>query len=486
MHGGRGAVLGCALLVASASASGQADFRVYAEHPRLFLEPERLVRLRRDVDRQSLRWQALRDLIAAGTEFPEQPLVDALRFQVEGAREPGGRAVAWSRRLAQDGIRSAADLRLAAIVYDWCYPLFDDAEREAVRDAVAAAVLELLPGANLGPGLLRSAILASLAVAGDWDGSEAALAELLEMHWGGDVRPVLEAGGFTDDGAELIAVLEASLAIRHNLEVDLWRPAMPALKSLAASRLLAYFPLDVETPEGVARRPARFGADEARAGVQAPLYRLADMLLVAYESNLREFQFIQGWVRDDSYALGSPMAAPYEFLWLNPYLPGLAPQSAPLLAHDAVRGRLYGRFAWERPATWIGYADGTLQMLGGDGLSASGSLDDLAPLYFPDAVVVPVSPPAKVLVSWQPDRATAPESATILLIGLRAGERYFLKAAGRDARVVEAGSGGIVALPAVRDAPPRNRIDLRKRVRIEVKPALKAVDPRRPRPTLNR
>ncbi len=486
MHACRVATVCCTLLACLGQVHGQAEFRVYEEHPRLFLTPARLARLRKEVARQSLRWQALRANVNAGAVFPEQPLVDALRFQVEGDKNAGERAVEWSRQLAEDRIATASDLRLAALVYDWCQQLLDAPTEAAVRDAMAGAVSEVLPQASLDPGLLRAAILASISLAGDWVGSEAALSELLGTHWETEIRPALESGELTDDGAALIAILETSLAVRHNLNADLLRPASEALAALVRTRLLSYYPLDIETTEGLARRPSRFGTDERRASVQAPLYRIADMLLVAYESNLREFQFLQGWIRNDMYLLRSPMAVPYEFLWVNPYLPGLASQSAPMLGHDPVRGRLYGRLSWQRPSTWIGYSHGSLQVLAEDQLSQTEEIGGLPPMFFPDAAVVPVTPPGKVVLAWPGGRDNAPETAAIYFIGLRQGETYALKVGGREAQLVVASKGGIVVLRTDANVRKRDRIDLRNKVRLELRPTLLPTDPRRPRPSLGR
>ena len=482
----RTATLACSLLACGAQALAQADYRVYTEHPRLFLEPDRLTRLRKEVDRQSLRWRSLRDLADSGIRFPEQPLVDALRYRAEGSAAAGSRAVGWSVRLASSGISTAAELRQAALVYDWCRDRFEAGEREAVQDAIAGAVGSLLSQAGLEVGLVRAAILASIALAGDWDGSEPALDTLLNAHWDREVRPALESGGLTDDGAALVAVLETSLAVRHNLEIDLLRPATHALATLVRTRLLSYYPADVRTAEGTARRPSRFGPDERAAQAQAPLYRLGEMLLVAYESNLREFQFLQGWIRDDTYRLQSPLFAPYEFLWINPYLPGLTARSAPLLAYDPVRGRLYGRQSWDRPTTWIGFAEGRMEILSGGSLSATASFRDLPPMYFPEAAVVPIEAPGRVVLRWEAPSGEPPENASIFLLGLQPFETYGLKVGGREPRVVEAGAGGFIVLRTDPTTMKRDRIDLRKRVRIEVKPTLKPTDPRRPRPTLGR
>lgn len=480
----RAITLGCALLFLGDAAFGQAEYRVYEDHPRLFLEPNRLQRLRKDVYRQSLRWRSLSKLVAAATTFEEQPLVDALRFQVEGAETAGRAAVAWSKRLSENGIGNAGDLRQAAIVYDWCYDLFDASERAELRDAMAAAVTTLLPRAALGMGLIRAAILASIASAGDWDGSEAALATLLGTHWQTEVVPSLRDGSVGDDGQNLIAALETGLVVRHNLESDPLQPGIEALRSLARCRLLSYYPLDIETGSGRLRWPSRYGANEQLARQQAPLYRVAEMLLVAYEANLPEFQFLQGWIRDEGYMQTSQLLAPYEFLWVNPYLPGLTAQSSPLLAHDPIRGRIFGRSGWDLPATWLGFSEGRLEVLANGEISTTTSFGGLAPIYFPEAVVVPIAPPAKISLSWEPSREQAPENAYIYLIGLQPEETYGLKIGGREARLVQASKGGIIVLQSDPNADKRNRIDLRRKVRLELRPTLKPTDPRRAPPTL--
>ncbi len=480
----RAAIAGCGLLCLVSAASGQVEFRVYEGHPRLFLDPDRLQRLRKDAERQSLRWQSLRVLIADGTAFDEQPLVDALRFQVAGDRVSGQSAIGWSERLAMRGIGTASELRQAALVYDWCYDLLDAPVRSGLRDVLANAVTALLPQAGLDPGLVRAAILASIATAGDWDGSETALATLLGTHWELEVLPALQGGALADDSAALIAVLETALAVRHNLESDPMQPGIDSVRALVRSRPLSYYPLEIDVAGGTLRWPSRYGLNERAARQNAPFDRIAEMLLVAYEANLPEFQFLQGWIRDERYLLSSQLAAPYEFLWVNPYLPGLTPESSPLLAHDPVRGRIFARFAWDQPTTWLGYSAGRLELLADGELSATTSFGELAPLYFPEAAVVPVAPPAKVTLSWEPSRERAPEAARIYLIGLQEGEAYGLRLGGRAARLVRAGAGGIVVLHSDPNVSRRDRIDLRRKVRLEIRPALKPAVPGRQRPTL--
>lgn len=482
----RAALVAAALLPGAASALAQADYRVYEERPRIFLERDRLERLRRDVDRQSLRWQALNGLITAGANFAEQPLVDALLYQAGADRDSGLRAVRWAVSSAANGLGTSAELRLVALVYDWCHDLFGPQERLAAGQALAASVESLLPMANLGAGPIRAAILAAIALAGEWDGSEAALASLLETHWQSDLGPGLQDGSLADDAASLIAVLEAALAVRHNLDRDPLEPGVDGLRSLARARLASYYPVDIETSEGLMRRPSRFGANEEEARAHAPLDRIAEMLMVAYEANLREFQFVQGWIRDETYLPRSTLLSPYEFLWVNPYLPGLTAESSPLVTHDRVRGRLYGRSSWQRRAAWLGYSQGRLELFANGDLSAADSMRGLAPVYFPESVAVPVAPPARIVISWEPSRSEAPQSVHVYLIGLRAGESYGLKIAGHPPRLIEAGAGGIAVIRSDPGVPKRDRIDFRRKVRIDIQPTLKPTRAGRPRPSLGR
>ena len=60
--------------------------------------------------------------------------------------------------------------------------------------------------------------------------------------------------------------------------------------------------------------------------------------------------------------LRSTLGAPYEFLWANPYHPGLSYYLAPLVFHDEDFGRLFIRSSWDESARWLGYFDGELQL----------------------------------------------------------------------------------------------------------------------------
>ena len=83
--------------------------------------------------------------------------------------------------------------------------------------------------------------------------------------------------------------------------------------------------------------------------------------MVAYDTNARENQFLQGWLMQDRFLLRGAFGVPYEFLWANPYQPGLSPFYMPLYAYDELSGRVFVRSSWEDDASWFGCFDGESQ-----------------------------------------------------------------------------------------------------------------------------
>jgi hypothetical protein len=83
---------------------------------------------------------------------------------------------------------------------------------------------------------------------------------------------------------------------------------------------------------------------------------------VAYDSNAAENQFVQGWLMQDRFLMRGGFGIAYEFLWANPYQPGLSYFQMPLVYHDSVTGHVFARTSWDEDATWLGYFDGQLQL----------------------------------------------------------------------------------------------------------------------------
>ncbi len=459
----RSPVLALLFICLSNVGFAQPEYRVYEDHPRLFLEPDRLKRLRKDVERRSARWERLRRLTEENVPLPEEPLVRALQFQAAGDEGAGRRAAAWAVSKAEDskGFERLADLRLGSLVFDWCYELFTEEERARVAGALGKAAGGAAGASGVDPGEVRSAALAAMAVAGDWAGSESALADLVERRWKTEILPALRRGRLTDRAEDLLAVIEFCHAVRNNLQLELWQEGIDVFKSLPFGLILRYYPEPLRTKGGVFRQPATLTTVETDAEVEATVSRIAELLLVAYENTWEEYQFLQGWLRHDEYSLTNPLGAPYEFLWLNPYLPGLSYFSAPGVVHDELRGRLFARAGWQEGDLWAGYFNSELQMFAEGRRFAVRREDEQAPLVFPGAVVVLARVPMAIKVR-------APEASVIYMVGLGEGKSYNFFINKRTFRTYEAGRGGIVVLKNPPQGSGKRFLRFKKPIRIEV------------------
>ena len=124
-----------AVLASALPLLAQAEYRVYNDHPRLFLDADRLKRLQREAERETGRWKQLREQIHGGAAMPERPVALALAYRIEGDEAAG--------RAALDAVAGAdaasLPLRHFALVYDWCYPLLSAEQRAALARALTDA-----------------------------------------------------------------------------------------------------------------------------------------------------------------------------------------------------------------------------------------------------------------------------------------------------------------------------------------------------------
>ncbi len=449
-----------------------AEFKIYASHPRLWLEADRLRRLRRDVERESERWRQLRLLDQQGAPFPEEALLRALLYQVAGDEQAGRKAIAWGLAQANSsgGLRDPAKLRLGAVVFDWCYPLLSQSEREPLAAALATGVQSITRQSALDLAGVRSALLAAIAVAGDWPGSAAALEDLLARGWQREILPKLLRGELTQRGADLVALLEICHATRNNLETDLWQQAHEVFKPLPLVLMLGYYPQPVSSPEGLLRQPASPSTIELDVQVEGPLRRIGEMMLVAYENRLQEFQLLQGWLRHDSYTLKGPLGAVYEFLWLNPYLPGLSFFSAPPLVHDKLGGRVFARAGWQEEDLWAGYLQGEFQIFAEGQRMVIDPGAKQAPLVFPGAAMIFGALPMKFEVKIPPvvDHTKVPYNKAIYVTGLGEGQSYEVRVNKERFTTYRAGRGGVLVLEN-RPETGKSTIDFDEKIRVRIR-----------------
>jgi len=337
------------------NAPASVDFQVYVEPPRLLLAGRRLRLLRRERERKSMRWEQFSALIEGGARMPEPGFSHALYGIVANAKGSCEEALTWAMKTAN--AKQPGDLRQMALVYDWCKP-------QLPADSAATLERAILPALKLRPRdvmEVRSVLFASIAVA---DASPAVAASYLhyalEDWWRKQTVPRLRAGDepFTKR-ASLMALLEIMHALRDNLRVDLREDAPQWFAELPMRLMLAYYPAPWPAAENEYRIPAYLGAGDPDLD-ESVFSRVTEMALVAADPNAQPTQFLQGWLMQDRFLLRGALGAPYEFLWANPYLPGLSYSYMPDLYHAP--GRLFVRSSWDESAVWFGLWDKELQL----------------------------------------------------------------------------------------------------------------------------
>src|SRR5579864_9330950 len=108
-------LLATAILAAPLAAqTSEESLDVYTEHPRLFLNAQRLRLLKRERERRTTRWLQFETLVTGKAVMPEPGFANALYYQVSGDRQYAGLAIRWALGSA------ATDLRQLALVFDWC------------------------------------------------------------------------------------------------------------------------------------------------------------------------------------------------------------------------------------------------------------------------------------------------------------------------------------------------------------------------------
>ena len=151
-------------------------------------------------------------------------------------------------------------------------------------------------------------------------------------------------------------MLEIMHVVRDNLNFDL-RETFPAVvRPVPLMHLLAHYPAPWPAAENEFRIPADEAIEKSGPDLRKAVFsRAAELAMVAFDSNVASSQLLQGWLTNDRFLMRGAMGIPYEFLWANPYQPGLSYYHAPLAVHDAIGGQLFVRSSWEDDASWIGF-----------------------------------------------------------------------------------------------------------------------------------
>ena len=405
---------------------------VTTAHPRLLLVPQRLRLLRRERERNSMRWERFAAMVSGHAPLPERGFALALYYRVSGDANAAREAVAFA--LSPD-----ADLRQEALVYDWC----QDALGAAERSALTARMLKALaaPQTNNGVGAARSRALAAIALFDDVpDAPQRELDRLVHGWWRGTMVPELASGRATLARDDAYPLFEFLHAMRDSTILDLREELPRYFRNLPLEHMISYYPAPYQGTDGLYFLGATSNSGDPDLR-QAALSRAAELAMVAYDVNSSASQMLQGWLMQDRSILRSPFGAPYEFLWANPYLPGLSYDRAPLISYDPTSGTLFIRSNWDDSAKWFGWFDGAAQLYD-NGLRSPGRDS----LHIGPATVCFADGPGKCV-------ARAEEDGAVFMVGLTPRRPYQVEVEGKKPAERESDAGGILQIEI-----PRNKL----------------------------
>ena len=136
----------------------------------------------------------------------------------------------------------------------------------------------------------------------------------------------------------------------------------------------------------------------------------------------------------------TPFGAPYEFLWANPYQPGLSFYQLPLVFHDPNSGALFVRSGWDEDADWFGLYSGEAELFHDGHVTvvnqgASGSSAP-KPLQLGDSSVILGRAPFQFSM----------DGGAILVIGLKPRQKYLVETDDEEMREVSTDRAGTFVL----------------------------------------
>jgi len=420
----------CASVLLAQAPAGDDPIMVSTEHPRLLLRPARLRLLRRERERTSVRWEQFHLFLAGHAAMPETGFAKALYYQVAGDADAGREAVAWA-------LGPGDDLRQLALVFDWCQDLLSEAQQSTLAARLQRGMADTAAKDDIAA--VRSRVMAAVALFDHVPQTpRQELERAVRRWWMGKMAPALAAGANVVAREDAYALYELLHVLRDNTNLDLRESAVPFFRGFPTEHLVSYYPAPYEAPEnnyyiGASRR---IGEPDPGA---ATLSRAAELAMVAFDTNAADTQLLQGWLMHDRYLLRGAFGVPYEFLWANPYQPGLSYDHAPLTWHNAEFGHLFVRSNWDDTADWFGWFDGVAQVFRNGRVSAVDVARTLAPILFPQAAVCFGHTTRRF-------RVTVEQGGAVFIVGLDARHTYQVEIDDQQMYEADSDGGGILAL----------------------------------------
>jgi len=407
------------------------DFHVYTDAPRLLLNRQRLRLLQRERERQSMRWETFAALIESGAPMPEPGFALALHYRVAGNMASGRQAVEWA-------LGNGTDLRQLALVFDWCGPVMTKAQSDRLAAKIEASLTAPVSPTATNMKEESARVLAAVAIADRLkDHGDAVIRDVAVKWWRAAVVPTLETNQPLLAREHTYALYEMLHVLLDNLKIDLRETAPAYFRELGIAHIAGHYPAPYPGPDAEYYIPVYLRDGEPNI-TDATMDRAAGFAMVAYDNNSQESQFLQGFLMQDRFLLKGPLGSPYEFLWANPYQPGLSYFHIPLVFHNSATGEVFARTSWDDDATWIGYFNSRLQIFR-DGqvqtLRAGAAAD---PVRVADAVLM-TAPPGE-LIKLHID------SEALFLMNLTPRTVYEIEIEDEEMREVETDAGGTLVL----------------------------------------
>ena len=414
-------------------------YRVYSESPRLFLRPARLKLLRRERERQSLRWEQFDLLWNGNAPFPELGWAAALRYQVAQDDVAGKAAVSWALS------PSANDVRQVALICDWCARLIDKSDQPRLFGKLRSAASGPPPKTIA---QARDIAMAAVVLSENQpDLAEKSIRAIFETFWLGSFIPSIREARSRVTNADAYPMIELLHIFRDNLNYDL-RETLPLwFRDYPEIHLMAHYPAPWPASENEFRIPAdREIQNKGPDLLKAVMSRSAELAMVAYDSNASGTQLLQGFLMNDRFVMRGTYGIPYEFLWANPYQPGLSYYHVPLAQHDEIGGQLFVRSTWEDDASWIGFFEGQLQLFSEGTVSAIDPRLAHEPMDIEEATVFFARDVKQFRVPKRPSDEAIDD---VFVVGLEPKQSYHVEVDGEEMVEEQADPGGIIFLPAL-------------------------------------
>jgi hypothetical protein len=291
------------------------------EGPPLLLTAKRLRRLKLDSQRQTERWSNFEQRVKTVADSPERGFELALYSAVTGNTDACRAAVEW-------GKSHTGEHRQIALILNWCAAQISAADRPVLLSApVRNDSAHPFTSA-------RDALFIDVA-------ESRASRESVRRQWS-ELLPLIQR----DPRVclpEIYSLFEFIDVAQKNFRIDPRRDDARLFSTLPNLFLLAMHPADLERPDW-----------KARAG---------GLMMVNVDPNLQGSSFIQGWAMEDPKMAREGPGVAYEFLWANPYLPGLGYYNMDLFGYDPGSSLLLARKSWDANSCWVSVFHGHVDSL---------------------------------------------------------------------------------------------------------------------------